>query len=74
MYRVRDVWPGDRTNRSRPSQSGFCRVVAHQLLEEKISGRSQAHRRAGVAVSDLLHRIRGQHPDGVHRALVQVGP
>ena len=29
MYRVRDVWPGDRMNRSRPSQSGFfgsCRI------------------------------------------------
>ena len=24
MYRVRDVCPGDRTNRSRPSQSGFA--------------------------------------------------
>ncbi len=50
------------------------RVVAHQLLEQQIRGRSQAHRRPRVAVSDLLHRIRGQHPDGVHRALVQVSP
>ncbi len=50
------------------------RIVPHQLLEQQVRGRGQAHRRARVAVTDLLHRIRGQHPDGVHRTLVQIGP
>jgi hypothetical protein len=49
-------------------------VVAHQLLEEKVRGRRQAHGRSGVAVAHLLHRVRGQYADGIHRALVQVGP
>jgi len=35
--------------------------VAHQLLEEKIRGRGQAHRRAGVTVTDLLDGISGQN-------------
>ncbi len=74
MYSVREVWPGDRMNRSRPSQSGFRGIVAHQLLEEKVRGRGQAHRGAGVAVANLLHRIRGQNADRVHGALVQAGP
>ena len=50
------------------------RIVAHQLLEEKVRGRGQAHGRAGVAVPDLLDCVRGQDTDGVHRALVQAGP
>ena len=49
-------------------------VVAHQPLKQGVRQRRQAHRRARVAVADLLHRIGGQHPDGVHRARVQLGP
>ncbi len=74
MYRVSDVWPGDRMNRSRPIQSGLLRVVAHQLLEEKVGGRGKAHGRAGVTVADLLDGVSGQNADGVHGALVQTGP
>ena len=74
MYSVRDVWPGERMNRSRPSQSGFFGSCAHQLLEEKVRGRSQAHRGAGVAVADLLDGVRGENADRVNGALVQAGP
>ena len=74
MYSVRDVWPGERMKRSRPIQSGFLRVVPHQLLEQKVSGRSQAHRGAGVAVAHLLHGVGGQDTHGVNGALVEVGP
>lgn len=50
------------------------RVVAHHLLEEGVRGRSEAHRRTRVAVSDLLYGVRGQDADGVHGPLVQFGP
>ena len=49
-------------------------VVAEVALEEQVRRRGEAHRGAGMAVADLLHRIHGQHPDGVDRPLVEVGP
>ena len=51
-----------------------ARVVAHLALEQRVRQRRQAHRGAGVAVADLLHRVRGQHPDGVDGDRVDVGP
>ena len=50
------------------------RVVPHDVLVEQVGRRSQAHRRARVAVADLLHGVGGEHPDGVHGADVEVGP
>ncbi len=50
------------------------RVVPHQLLEEKVGGRRQAHGRTRMAVTDLLHGIHGQDTDGVHCPLIQFGP
>ncbi len=49
-------------------------VVPHHLLEEGVGGRRQAHRRAGMAVADLLYGIGGQDAGGVHGPLVQLGP
>ena len=49
-------------------------VVAHLALEQRVRQRRQAHRRAWMAVADLLHRIRRQHPDGVDATGVDVGP
>ena len=49
-------------------------VVAHQLLEDQVRRRGQAHRRARVAVADLLHGVHGQHPDGVDGEVVDLGP
>ena len=69
-----DEWPADSTNRSRPVQSRVRRVVPHHLLEEDVRGGRQAHRRAGVAVADLLHGVGGQDTDGVDGPLVQLGP
>ena len=50
------------------------RVVAQVPLEEQVRRRREAHRRAGVAVADLLDGVHGQDPDGVDRAAVEVGP
>jgi hypothetical protein len=50
------------------------RVVSHDLLEEQVGQRRQAHRGARVAVARLLDRVPGQHPDGVHRPDVRFGP
>ena len=57
---------------ARPVRVG--RVVAHHLLEQEVRRRSQAHRRAGVAVADLLHGVHRQHPDGVDRQVVGLVP
>jgi hypothetical protein len=62
MYRVRLLCPADRMNRSRPSQ-----VVS-------LGSWGQAHRCARVAVADLLDRVGGQHPDGVDRGRIDLGP
>ena len=48
--------------------------MAHQLLEEKVGGRGQAHGRARVAVADLLDGVRGQNTGCVHGALVRGSP
>ena len=53
---------------------GVGRVVRHDVLEEQVRGRSQAHRGAGVTVAGLLHGIRSQHADGVDGAHVEVAP
>lgn len=49
-------------------------VVPHDLLEQQVGERRQAHRRAGVSVAGPLDRVGGEHPNGVHRAQVQVAP
>jgi hypothetical protein len=53
---------------------GVGRVVPHHALEERVGQGGEAHGGAGVAVADLLHRVGGQHPRGVDRAAVQIGP
>ena len=53
---------------------GVGGVVPHHLLEQQVRDRRQTHRRARVAVADLLHGVGGEHPDGVDGAGVQVGP
>jgi hypothetical protein len=50
------------------------RVVTHHVLVEQVRGRGEADGGAGVAVADLLHRVGGQHADGVDRPLVELGP
>jgi hypothetical protein len=50
------------------------RIVSHHLLEQHVGDRREAHRRTGVAVADLLHRVHRQHAGGVHRTPVDVGP
>ena len=62
----------DETITADPSRVG--RVVAHHLLEQQVGHRGEAHRGAGVAVADLLHRVHRQHPARVHRPLVELGP
>ena len=42
------------------------------MLEEQVGRRGQAHRRAGVAVADLLHGVHGQDADRVDRPVVEV--
>ena len=49
-------------------------VVAHLALEQGVGQRRQAHRRSGVTVADLLHRIRRQHPNRVDRERIHVRP
>ena len=74
MYRVRRGVARGQDEPVTAQPVRILRVVPHQLLEEKVGGRRQAHRGTGVAVADLLHRVRGQHADSVHGALVQGGP
>ena len=50
------------------------RVVTHLTLKEGVRQRRQAHRRAGVAVADLLHRIGRQHAHGVDGKRIDIGP
>ena len=50
------------------------RVVGEEVLEDQVGGRSQAHGGAGVTVSDLLHCIGGENPNGVDRPLVELAP
>ena len=74
MYWVRLEWPQERTNRSRPGQAGSAGLCAHDLLVEQVGRRRQAHRRAGVAVADLLHGVHGQDAGRVDGLPVEVGP
>jgi len=48
--------------------------MAQDALIEQVRGGGQAHRRARVAVPDLLHRICGQDAGGVHRAPIDLVP
>ena len=48
-----------------PEPVDVGRVVAHDLLEEQVRGRREAHRRSGVAVADLLHGVGGKKSRGV---------
>ena len=60
-----------------PVATGPRRVgggVPHLLLEQQVGQRGQAHRRAGVAVAHLLHRVHREDAAGVHRPLVEFGP
>ena len=49
-------------------------VVPHRLLEEQVRRGRQAHRRAGVAVADLLDGVHGQGAHGVDGPTVEIGP
>ena len=49
-------------------------VVPEEALEEQVCGGREAHRRAGVAVADLLHSIHREDPDGVNGPPVEIGP
>jgi hypothetical protein len=45
-------------------------VAAHDLLEEQVRGRGEAHCRSGMPVAHLLDGICRQDPSGVHRGVV----
>ncbi|SLD48329.1 Uncharacterised protein [Mycobacteroides abscessus subsp. massiliense] len=47
---------------------GVTGIVAQLTLKERVRHGRQAHRGARVAIANLLHRVGGQHPHGVHRA------
>ncbi len=49
-------------------------VVAHLALKQRVRQRRQAHRGPRMAVADLVHRVRRQHPNGVDRGRVQLRP
>ena len=49
-----------------------ARVVPQPLLEEQVGRRRHAHRRAGVAVADLLDGVHGEHAHGVDRPAVEL--
>ncbi len=49
-------------------------VVAHDLLEEQVGGRCQAHRRARMPVPDPLDGVRRQRPQVGDGAVVVVRP
>jgi hypothetical protein len=48
--------------------------VPHHLLKDRVGGRRQAHRGAGVAVSDPLDGIGRQQTGGVDGTPVEFGP
>ena len=49
-------------------------VVPHHALVEQVGGGSEGHRRAGVPVADLLHRVHRQDADQVDGPLVSGCP
>ncbi len=53
---------------------GVAGVVPHHALEQGVGQRRQAHRRPGMPVADLLHRVGCQHPDRVDGRGVYLGP
>ena len=57
---------------ARPLRVG--RVVPEHVLEEDVGGGCQAHRRARVTGTRLLHRVHRQHADQVDGALVRIRP
>jgi hypothetical protein len=48
--------------------------MAHHAVEQQVGGRREAHRRTGVAVAGFLDGVHGQHPYGVDRLAVEIGP
>ena len=74
MYRVRRRVARGQHEAVAAGPVGVRRVVPHHLLEERVRGGGQAHRRTGVAVADLLYGVRGQDAGGVDGPLVQIGP
>ena len=50
------------------------RVLVHDLLEQQVSDRRQAHRGAGVAGADLLHGVGGKDAGGVNGSLIGFCP
>jgi hypothetical protein len=49
---------------------GVARIVAHDLLEQQVGGRGQAHRRAGMPVADALHGVGGDRTQVRDRTVV----
>ena len=74
MYRVREVWPGERMKRSQAFPAVVGRVLVHDLLEQQVGDRGQAHRGAGVAGADLLHGVGGKDAGGVNGSLIGFCP
>jgi hypothetical protein len=50
------------------------RVLVHDLLEQQVGDRGQAHRGAGVAGADLLHGVGGKDAGGVNGSLIGFCP
>src|ERR1700730_10919183 len=50
------------------------RIIAENSLPQHISGRRRVHRGSRMARICLLHRVDGQHADGVDRQLIDIAP
>ena len=73
VLRQRGVAAGQ--NEAVPAEPlGVGGVVLHDVLIEQVCRGRQTHGRARVAIAHLLHRIRGQDPDRVDGADVEVAP
>ena len=66
--------PGGEDEPVAPGPVRVGRVVPHRALEERVRQRCQAHRGARVTTAAVFDGLRGEHPDGVHGAGVEVGP
>jgi hypothetical protein len=51
-----------------------ARVASHDLLEQEVGERREAHRRAGVTVAHLLDGVGCEDPRGVDRSVVDLVP
>jgi len=51
---------------------GVDRIIAQKPLPQHISGRCRIHRGSRMAGICLLHRVDGQHADGVDRQLIDI--